>query len=506
MQSNRGNFGNYILKEGVNVTLKKPSWNKTETVFRPYPSLSYEDPTQFLPYRIDPSGRNVFGHWIRRYDCAWGVGNPGHTFLLHDPGAGDSTYDPWMTPLGILYRAIESACKKGQGRPEWYPLREGASGRGRALRAPSEVYLMQGILMRHDNNNLYGPGKVPPGWGNTPPCMLMLSSGIGKELIRQLCLENEDFQGDPADFENRYVNGDPVSPLHGRYMHFFQKGFDPRQRYQANPTTRGAAPTSLDDAMGSMGGLGGRSVEGDQEVGFDMFMSKDLDGMPAFLTEKGIEIAKSKWQFWEDVLWFPTEIEQAHILFKIFPISACLYAFDGVNQDWIPEDARRRAANAVSVMMPGQLPGQQMAPGFGSYPAMPGQSVYAGVVPSAHTGFVMPQQPNPLAAPTMVPAQAVATQQAQSRQTSPASATPPANQSSVGGMDAMFGGGDVDESVPVGSIDDDVNDGGLDLDSRADSGAASTGSVTTSENAQRTQQTIAQLAAARAAAARASKK
>lgn len=493
MQSNRGNFGIYILKDGVQATLKKPSWNRTETVFRPYPSLSYDDPNQFLPYRLDPAGRNVFGHWIRRYDCAWGVGNPGTTFLLNDPGAGDSTYDPWMTPLGILYRAIEGACKKGQGRPEWYPLREGSSGRGKALRAPSEMFLMQGVLMRYESKNLFGGNKVAPGWGKNPPCILMLSSGVGRELIRQLCIENEGYQGDPADFERRYLHGDPVSPLHGRYLHFFQKGSDPRQRYQANPTARsGQSRQSLDDVMSDMDRTGGATSGGGQEdIGFDLFISRDLDGLPASFTDRGVEIAKSKWLYWEEVLWFPTEVEQAHLLFKIFPISACLYAFDGVNPDWIPEDARKRAASAVSVVMPGM--------------GMPGQ-VHPTPMPAAPHGFGQPQYlhaqqhlsargETAAASPSGTPA----TQATSDCQVMPASCAPVPSQP-VGGMDDMFSTAATDESVPPGQIDDNpVQDGGFGYDA---SPAAPAPAAPSDQQQQRTQTTIAQLAAARAAATR----
>src|ERR1700677_467600 len=85
-QSRSGGVGQFLIKPGADVMVKKPSWEGKETVFRPFPCLSYDDPMNaFEPYRRDPGGKNAFSDWIRRYDVAWGVGNPPCTFILNDP-------------------------------------------------------------------------------------------------------------------------------------------------------------------------------------------------------------------------------------------------------------------------------------------------------------------------------------------------------------------------------------------------------------------------------------
>jgi hypothetical protein len=382
-RSRQGSIGNHILKPGVDAVVKKPSWDGKETIFRPYPCLSYEDPlNRFEPYRTDPGGRAEFGDWIRRYDVAWGVGNPATTFILHNPDESDPGYDPWLTPLGVLYRAIEKACKAGKGLSEWQPLREGAPGKGKALSAPSEAYFMQGALMKYDDKLTFTEGRAPLGWPPNPPIVLMLSGGAGRKLVNMLGEENEgrfeppeDQAGYDAYFEARYVHGDPVGVNNGRYIHLFEKGHDPREKYLAHPTTSGGPAASPFGASSSTVPQA-RGGDGDAEFrGYDMFLTKDANlGLPNTLTqEPQLAGLRRQWRWWDHILFFPTPMEQAHLLFRVFPLSACFYAFEGVDSEWIPEDARRKYLAAHSASVPAAMPGQQVgvANPFGGMPQQP---------------------------------------------------------------------------------------------------------------------------------------
>lgn len=396
--SRQGSIGNHILKPGVDAVVKKPSWKGKESVFRPYPCLNYEDPANaFEPFRRDPANKALFGDWIRRYDVAWSVGNPATTFLLHDPSQHDPFYDPWTTPLGILYRAIEGACKAGQGRGEWQILREGATGKGKALAPPKEAYFMQGVLVKYDDKPTFLKGKAPLGWGPNPPVVFMLSGGAGRKLAGVLGEENEgiDYLAPPEDrsaytayFEKRYKHGDPVAVESGRYFHFFEKGHDPRERYLARPTTRADSP------FGTGGFTTGRDQGADDEEfrGFDLFITKDGNmNLPATLNEPGqLEILRSKWRWWEDILFFPSYIEQAHLLCDIFPASACIYAFESVDSDWISEKARKKLVQAHSASVPAGVPGQSALPaGYNplGVPAQPGYNPLSGPAPAAEPGL-----------------------------------------------------------------------------------------------------------------------
>lgn len=334
-------IGIFILKPEVQAIVRKPSWNSTETVIRPYPCVSFDKPeTDFEPYRVVfNDGRNRFSDWIRRYPCAWGIGQNSITFLIPKP---HKMYDVWTSPLGVLYKAIENACKKGEAKdPSWYPLREAGMNRGKALRPPGELYLIQGVVMRHDKTEYGGKNGPPLGWGKNPSLILMLSMDAGKGLADELNKEKEGFAGSPNDFEARYVNGDPVSPLHGRFIHFWERGSVPPSRgYASHPTTAQQQAASSfeagfnsDDGDASKGG-----AKGDIKKGFDIELTTHYAGRPATFNQVGEEQTRKHWQHWDDILHFPTEVEQAHMLTKVFPASAIIYSFESVNKEWIPDE------------------------------------------------------------------------------------------------------------------------------------------------------------------------
>ncbi len=365
--SNR-NFGMHILKPGVNGVVKKPSWNGTTTVFRPFPCLSYTPPhTDFEPFRVDPGGQNAFGPWIRKYDCAWnvGVGTGKITFLMSDPASRGPAYDPFKTPLGVLYSSIEHACKnKHPNTAEWQQLREGGQNRSKDLTPPSELYLCQGVIMVIDSKPQYGQGKIPIGWkGDGPTCFFAMSKGLGEKLVAECNKQVEGYKGDPGDFEARYVNGDVVSPMSGRFIYIFQKGHDPRNKFTSQPT-QGSVQSWADVAGGGdAGAVGGGGGGGNSELkGFDLYLDKTLAGMSAnFSQPHQMDKIRQKWCWWRDSLFFPTLPEQAKMLWDVFPKSACMYAWEKYH-GWIDAEMRSQFANAVTIQTGLQAPIQQHQP------------------------------------------------------------------------------------------------------------------------------------------------
>lgn len=365
----RSGIGKYLLQPSADCIVRKPSWNGKRTVIRPYPCVHHANPNDFWPYRIDPEGRCYFGYWLKRFDCAWAVGNPGVTFLIqHDPRYS-SVYDVWSTPLGVLYSAIARACRAGQGKQEWYPLLlSGGAGRRKLLRPPSECCLIQGALMEYDSKQTFGPGRAPLGYGTNPPVVMVLSAGLAKQLIEALHLENENYRGDPADFEARFVHGDPVGLANGRFFHFVQKGYE--NEPVVGPRTGGApwdqsrpGPANKDD------------------IGFDLKITKEYANLTANMLSP--DVVRDRWRHWEDVLYTPNYEEQARILSSAFPASAILYAFQDY-PDWITEDVRRKDVNAVSVGFDGTqwrqdkgqpLPPSLSAPASSAAASFPRQAV-----------------------------------------------------------------------------------------------------------------------------------
>lgn len=350
--------GIYILQPSVRAVVKKPSWFATLTVIRPYPCLSFTNPeTEFEPYRIIEGDRIRFSDWIRRYACAWTVGQPSTTFLIKKQ---TKVYDPWTSPIGVLYKAIENACRKQHPRTaEWQPLRESGGNKSKALAKPKDCYLMQGAILRHDKNEYLGKNGPPLGWGKNSSVVFMLSSDTGQQLVNMLSQENDGYSGPDNDFEARYRYGDPVSPLFGRYFHFWQKGTDPAGRYQSSPAEQ---VTSWDQIDSGADGSVSASGQQRQEVrGFDLEIDKTFANIPATFNQVGEQQIRDHWQHWDDILYFPTEVEQAHMLGRCFPATAVHYAFWGHNRDWVSDEILTALKNPVSTTG-GQY---REPPGFG---------------------------------------------------------------------------------------------------------------------------------------------
>lgn len=356
----RYSFCTTITKSNVSCMVLKPSWHGTTTVIRPYPSVCHHDKSTFWPYRIDAGGRNRFGYWIKKYDCAWSVGNPPITFLIkHDPNYGP-TYNKWDTPLGVLYSAITRACRTpGAANPEWFALKEATGNRRKPLVPPNECVLIQGAILCHKGNNYFvenaslsNSEQFMPGCGSNPPVILVVPGGAARKLIDLLNLENPEFRGDPEDFEQRYVNGDPVNLASGRFFAFRQAGTDDqwlRSKNRPSPFVRQQNNANLASSASNM-------------AGFEVSILKEFNGVSPVI--KNAAMVREKWLFWEDVLVFPNYVEQAHMLARHFPASAILYAFAS-RPEWIPSYLTSKSAVVpASVPAGGQSSLDQHSSGF----------------------------------------------------------------------------------------------------------------------------------------------
>lgn len=359
----------------------KPAYDKVKkplTVFRPFPCRSFSKPNEFEPYRRDAGGTDRLGFWIKRLYVAWNVGRPATTFIVHNPDR-DGVYDSRMNPLSVLSDAVHHAVKKGQGkasewgdmikRPyepeaktvlEWSGYREGSARGGASLRAPSELFLMQGMVLRLDTDML-GANKEIPGWrGCNYTCVFGLTSGVGHKLLNQLNLEKEGFRGNPADFENRFVNGDPVSLSSGRFLYIYPLGGDPRKAQQAE---------SISDIYGHNRSQQDNKSGGKDEAGFDIHMEKFYGAkFPASIPQQYHEVVYSKWRHWDElrrpdgeigdrgILWYPNYVEQAQLLGRIFPADMLEYAFFGGHSDWLTQEIREKAVAARKASVPAAPP------------------------------------------------------------------------------------------------------------------------------------------------------
>lgn len=343
ISDNKKGLGRYIIKPEYNVVVRRPSWNGTETVIRPYPSVRHDDDTQFWPYRLDPGGKDYFGYWIKKVECAWSVGNPPISFLIEPKPNDGNLYDPFKTPLGILYKFIKTSIDTGRAKPEWYQLINKHLSEQPALRMPSKCCMIQGLLLVHNSEALYLQPSKLEGLPPNPALVLILSHGASKQLIDMLNMENENFKGDPADFENRFVYGDPVDVNKGRFIHFIERGKTPKFIQTAK-----SQPKSLFNQVSQRGYQQQSTIN---LKGYDITFLETFENIPAKIENP--DVVRQMWHHWEDILYFPSVTEQAHLLAERFPASAIVHAFSHYNQDWVPDHIKKKAKEAVSVSVKG---------------------------------------------------------------------------------------------------------------------------------------------------------
>ncbi len=405
--SNQGTKqGKFIIKNNA-AQHWNPCWGEGVTVIRPYPARSVEQGVTWDPYRFSDANGD-FGDWIRRYDAVRNFGDPGVTFIIADP-ADPVREDPQNLPAWVLFNAIDRAVNAGQEQQGWAGLLRGGRGRSPVLSRPSEVYLLQGAIMQN-KSELYNP---PRGFGEDKPLVLELSMNAGVSLVTELNRKVENGSAPDGDWEHLFLNGDPVGLANGRFITFYKLADgDPRVRQQQQAGGWNTAPQTQN---------GQRQQE---PIGFGCYLEPTFNGMPANLQQFEQQLI-GKVQPWDEILWFPTVDEQAHLISDKFPPDMILYAWRD-HPHWIPEAIRNRAVAQHAVNAPAggwqqgwgaQQPGQQ--PGFGAPPAggfgaPPAGGFGAPPVGQPAAGFGQPQFPAqqfPGQQPAQQPAQQFPAQQ-----------------------------------------------------------------------------------------------
>lgn len=366
--SSANTFGVKILKPEFygKAQVYGPSWKATETIIRPYPSLSYDDANKFEPYRIKRQGEYEFGNWIRRYDVCWkvGKGQNKRTFIVHNPANG--SYDLNSTPLQVMCREISNAKKNPsviRQHPTFPMLMDWDSATGgTALSWTKSVFLIQGTLLVHGSKLKYGVNdrnemRAPLGTGEEPSCIFTIPGGspkasntnaAGKVLLNMLNEQNTEYS-DPEDFETRFRYGDPVAPESGRFFVFKEAGSFVAQSMLQRPNAGVNRGGGFRNAMAQAANGGGAASN---FKGYDVEITNLplVDGTsPVMSDEAAIADIKSHWLYWEDVLWFPTLVEQARELNEVFDPDEIVYAFRGCDPDWITDETHRKYRGTVSV-------------------------------------------------------------------------------------------------------------------------------------------------------------
>ena len=357
----QGRQGDYVFNPRYRNSVEGwvPSWNHTTTGFRPYPVVAQEDAAQLTEYRYS-SAPDDFGDWIRGYPAVRNFGSKGLTYLLYDPR--DETYDPASNPAWVLFRAIKGARDAGQAEASWAPLLEGGAGRGAELRAPSDLYLMQGALLEHR-----GKSYSPPRGGAQNDDLVVLEMGPSC-YDRLSTLLNTKAEGATEDgtWDEMFAHGDPISleAGKGKFISFYQAG--------------GSADPSMQSQSGSFGEsrtTGGRE---NRVFGFGCTIYNEWNGIPADLSEVS-DMVRGKVMAWDDLINIMSDEEQAALLCDSFAPDVIEYGFRDF-PEWITDRVRTKLAAAVSYQQPGTNYQQPTAP-----PAAPATADEAFGAPAAAT-------------------------------------------------------------------------------------------------------------------------
>jgi hypothetical protein len=258
--------------------------------------------------------------WIRGYPAARNWGDPGITFLLYDP---TDDINPEEHPAWVLFRCVDGRVSAGQAPAHWQSLLQGGQGRSAMLRAPQDLYVMQGALLEQRSKPY-----DPPRGGSPDDDLLILE--CTRSVIQEMAPQLNEIDWDPVSLEAGS----------GGLLQIYQLG--------------GAADPDQEPA----GGFGGRraglsSRSEDRKIGYGVKVIREWNGVSGDLSGVA-DMIHSKVKPWEDVLRILPIEEQAHLLAKHFPADVIWEAFaDHRYEGWIPEHVERAINQPVSVASPG---------------------------------------------------------------------------------------------------------------------------------------------------------
>jgi len=324
---------------------------------------SAEDPNQLCGFKLSEEPDD-FDDWIRGYPAVRNWGDPGITFLLFDP---TDDVNPEDHPAWVLYRCVDGRVQAGQAPAHWQALLQGGQGRSAMLKAPQDLYLMQGALLEQ-RSKPYNPPR-----GGAPEDDLVILQVTQSAIQEMAPLINE-------------IDGDLVSlePGQGGLLQIFQLGG------AADPSNAGASGFGE-----SRESSYGRSK--DRKIGYGVKVIPEWNGVSGDLSGVA-DMVSQKVKPWEEVVQILPLEEQAHLLANHFPPDVIWEAFaDHRYEGWIPEKVERAMNQTVSVASPGIPPAAPAAPA--EVPATPAP---ASAAPGAGWGAARATEDtaDPLARPT----------------------------------------------------------------------------------------------------------
>lgn len=358
------------------ITLMSALYDGKDTIVRllPYFDTTVK-PYEEVPYR---SGAR-FSPWYRSFPAMKSIGSSSTvTVYLNDPQKNRS-WDKNSNPLVILQReiaaAVDHAQKANGSFPDqrrlyhggaicphyWGGLIKGESGKGAAIPRPTSIVIAHVLVYQHGKKLANDGPPIGLRDGDTSVIFEFTGAFWQDVVIKQLNQLKANYQGNPDDLEAAYENGDPISLAHGRFLHIYKIGCDPRQSV--------ASPDNLAIYSNSGKQSGGREI-----AGYDGFFSRTAPGYPL---DNGTP-AKLIWPAPHDVIsqtirdrFVPLDqvvevlspVDQAKAVYSLFPPEVLMYAWEKYPQ-FITDELKKiaQAQMAVNVTTPAAPPAAATGP------------------------------------------------------------------------------------------------------------------------------------------------
>lgn len=376
---NQGGFasrGDLILNPSYNASYYGPAYDGKDNIIRILPYFDKTKPEMpEVPYR-GGTGFTRFSPWYRSYPAFRSIGsNSKITILVNDP-LKNPNFDQSSNPICVFVNEIKEAiafAKKNRGflpggrtvagstllPPHWYGLLEGSAGKGADIPMLSSVVLVTALIYNHSSKK-DGMDGLPIGLRPDDGCIVFELTGPlwTKKVAPQLNALKPGYQATQGqvDFEEMYVNGDPVSLRNGRFLHIFKEGCDPRSGAfvgQASASSMYSQPNQ------TQGQSGGQFIA----KGYDCFFSKTLPGYP---TDTGMsatlsysepdlqwieKTVRDRWVPLDELITVHSPARQAEYLMNVFSADMLMYAWERYPH-WITPELRSRAAAVTNAAPP----------------------------------------------------------------------------------------------------------------------------------------------------------
>ena len=361
-------FSDYTLRTDVYPRLRawEPSWYKGSLVFRPLPNFDYEyyDETgkkRFERYRNSQDPSDFCTDWIRNYPAAHfvGEGDNAVSFLLFSPSLSETgEYDPNSNPYYLLYRGVKKAVNDGV-RNSWAPLIKTSRDQRVAgpIKAPATLTFVQGIVYKSRKDEFMSSDRPPMGFlPQDGPQIIRLKNTAGEGLLGLANEINEEWDGDPNDFEHSMLAGDLVAPRYGRFITVANPDEGATQDIDPNSVPGYGKPVTSVKMKG--GGLmsapkvievQGYRISVDDHL---VLRGRRYKNVPAQIPKQVLPNVLRNVAFWDDVLRIPSHEEQCLWIAKAFRgyREVLEYAWRDF-PDYFTEDIRRLLARSVQVLV-----------------------------------------------------------------------------------------------------------------------------------------------------------